>query len=148
MKAHKYFSISLLILAFCCLSAPGFGHGRSHQQADLPTVVMAAAPVYPVIAASANANGEVVVEVQIDGAGNVTSVKVKSGHPLLQRAALAAAKRWKFSPNRDQRASRMADLTFVFRLTPEGEVIPEDITTKFMPPYRIEITRRPPVIDY
>lgn len=53
-------------------------------------------PAYPSIAKAAKVEGDVVVEISIDQDGNVTSGHIVSGHPLLQQAALSAAKRWKF----------------------------------------------------
>jgi len=55
-------------------------------------------PEYPPIAAQAHASGMVVVQVLIDEAGNVSSAHAVSGHPLLQAAAVAAARQARFSP--------------------------------------------------
>ena len=55
-------------------------------------------PDYPPMAKSYGVTGTVVVEVTIDEGGNVAEVRVVSGHPLLQQAALRAARRAKFSP--------------------------------------------------
>ncbi|HEY8184644.1 MAG TPA: energy transducer TonB [Pyrinomonadaceae bacterium] len=57
-------------------------------------------PAYPPIARAANATGKVRVEVTIDEAGNVTEAKAVSGHPLLQAAAVAAARNAKFNPTK------------------------------------------------
>jgi TonB family protein len=55
-------------------------------------------PPYPAIAKAARAQGTVTVQVTVDETGGVTSAKAVSGHPLLQQAAIAAAKQAKFSP--------------------------------------------------
>jgi TonB family protein len=55
-------------------------------------------PSYPPIARNMNAEGQVVVEVEIDEEGNVTSAKAVSGHNLLRSSAEDAAKRSKFKP--------------------------------------------------
>jgi TonB family protein len=57
-------------------------------------------PPYPPIARAAKASGTVVVQVTIDENGNVISARAVSGHPLLQAAAIAAARSAKFSPTR------------------------------------------------
>lgn len=57
-------------------------------------------PAYPSIAKSANASGAVTVQVLVDENGNVASATVISGHPLLQNAALQAARNAKFSPTK------------------------------------------------
>jgi TonB family protein len=55
-------------------------------------------PEYPAIAAQAKAAGNVTVQVLIDEAGTVISAHAVSGHPLLQAAAVTAARQARFSP--------------------------------------------------
>ncbi|HEX9959938.1 MAG TPA: energy transducer TonB [Pyrinomonadaceae bacterium] len=55
-------------------------------------------PAYPAAAGAVRASGVVNVEVTIDENGNVISAKAVSGHPLLQSAAVAAARQAKFKP--------------------------------------------------
>jgi TonB family protein len=55
-------------------------------------------PAYPGTAKAAKAKGHVVVQVLVDESGNVVSARPVSGHPLLQAAAVAAAKQTKFPP--------------------------------------------------
>ena len=57
-------------------------------------------PAYPPIARAAHASGTVVVQVLIDENGNVVSAHAVSGHPLLQGAAVGAARSAKFSPTK------------------------------------------------
>jgi protein TonB len=57
-------------------------------------------PPYPPIARSAHAAGAVQVQVLIDENGNVISAHAMSGHPLLQAAAVAAARASKFTPTK------------------------------------------------
>ena len=57
-------------------------------------------PAYPPIARAAHASGTVVVQVLIDENGSVVSAKALSGHPLLQAAAVGAAKSARFSPTK------------------------------------------------
>jgi protein TonB len=57
-------------------------------------------PPYPAIARSAHASGAVQVQVLIDENGNVISAHAVSGHPLLQAAAVAAARASKFTPTK------------------------------------------------
>ncbi|MDX6385994.1 MAG: periplasmic protein TonB, partial [Blastocatellia bacterium] len=58
------------------------------------------APVYPVIARAAHASGSVTVEVLIDEEGNVVAAHAVDGHPLLQAAAVAAARQASFKPTK------------------------------------------------
>jgi protein TonB len=57
-------------------------------------------PQYPAIARSAHASGSVQVQVLIDENGNVVSAHAVSGHPLLQAAAVSAARASKFTPTK------------------------------------------------
>ena len=57
-------------------------------------------PPYPAIARSAHASGQVKVQITIDENGNVVSASPISGHPLLQGAAVAAARASKFTPTK------------------------------------------------
>lgn len=57
-------------------------------------------PSYPPVAKAAKASGTVVVQVTVDENGNVVSAQPVSGHPLLQAAAVAAARGAKFSPTK------------------------------------------------
>jgi TonB family protein len=57
-------------------------------------------PTYPPLARKEKASGTVVVQVTIDENGNVVEAAAVSGHPLLQQAAVAAARQAKFPPTR------------------------------------------------
>lgn len=55
-------------------------------------------PDYPSTAKTVGAQGKVVVELTIDETGKVVKARAVSGHPLLQKAAVAAALQARFSP--------------------------------------------------
>jgi len=55
-------------------------------------------PTYPAAAAASHVQGEVKVSAEVDRDGNVASVRVISGPPLLRDAALDAAQRWRYRP--------------------------------------------------
>ena len=55
-------------------------------------------PAYPPIAKAARASGTVTVQVTVDETGKVVSASAVSGHPLLQQAAVAAARQARFTP--------------------------------------------------
>jgi len=55
-------------------------------------------PAYPLIARAAHAQGTVEVRVLIDFEGNVSAAAAISGHPLLQAAAVGAARQARFTP--------------------------------------------------
>jgi TonB family protein len=55
-------------------------------------------PTHPLIGTGGNAHGTVAVQVVVDEQGRVVSASAVSGHPLLQQAAVAAARQARFSP--------------------------------------------------
>jgi len=55
-------------------------------------------PAYPAAARAVRASGAVQVQVLIDETGKVVSASAAGGHPLLQAAAVAAARGARFSP--------------------------------------------------
>lgn len=57
-------------------------------------------PDYPVAARSQRLQGRVVLRVQVSASGNPTTVDIvsSSGHPILDDAALAAVRTWRFVP--------------------------------------------------
>ena len=55
-------------------------------------------PAYPPIAKAARASGTVTVQILVDESGRVVSASAVNGHPLLQQAAVGAARQARFSP--------------------------------------------------
>ncbi len=106
----------------------------------------AVAPIYTPLAATANTSGDVEVQVTVDKGGNVSKADFVSGHPLLRKAAVEAAKRWRFEGANEE---RRVHLTFSFRMVPRGTSA-EDMTAVFMPPYRIEVRGKlpEPTVNY
>jgi TonB family protein len=52
----------------------------------------------PRLPGNVDAQGTILVEVQIDKDGNVRCARVVSGHPIMNRAGLDAVKKWRFEP--------------------------------------------------
>jgi protein TonB len=61
-------------------------------------VVKRVSPDYPAQARQLRIEGMVQLEATISKDGNVTNLKVVSGHPILARAAVEAVKQWKYKP--------------------------------------------------
>ena len=57
-------------------------------------------PIYPRIAIAAKVDGTVILEATVDESGAVKDVKVLRSIPLLDRAAIDAVKRWRYTPTR------------------------------------------------
>jgi TonB family protein len=55
-------------------------------------------PVYPPLARKESVSGDVVIRVQVEADGSVSSMKVISGHALLRQAAMDALRTWKYQP--------------------------------------------------
>jgi protein TonB len=55
-------------------------------------------PRYPLEAKQKNITGDVILGFTIDRSGNVTGLKIISGHPLLAPAAVDAVRQWKYRP--------------------------------------------------
>ncbi len=73
---------------------PVLNYGRI----DASQAVKMVMPAYPVFARNMSAEGQVVVDVEIDEQGSVTSAKAVSGHALLRNPAEDAARKSKFKP--------------------------------------------------
>lgn len=63
-----------------------------------PRLLVAPDPVYPALARQTFLSGVVVIEAIIDEHGDVTAMRVVSGHPLLIPSALAAVSKRKYEP--------------------------------------------------
>lgn len=63
-----------------------------------PRKLVDIAPIYPDIARAARVEGLVILEATIDERGVVTDARVLRSVPLLDAAALAALKQWRYTP--------------------------------------------------
>lgn len=75
-------------------------------------------PHYPPLAITAHVSGVVELEGVIGVDGRIHELKVKSGHPLLVKAALDAVRQWVYRPTRlnEQPVEVVAPITVTFRL--------------------------------
>jgi TonB family protein len=71
---------------------------RLHSGIKPPQRLVNVAPVYPTMALAVRKEGIVIIDATIDEQGNVTDTKILRSIPLLDEAALAAVRQWKFSP--------------------------------------------------
>jgi protein TonB len=55
-------------------------------------------PRYPAKAQGAGVKGVVILEARIDKSGTIANLKVHSGHPLLDDAAMDAVRYWRYEP--------------------------------------------------
>jgi periplasmic protein TonB len=75
-------------------------------------------PIYPVLAVKAHVQGSVILEAVVNEEGDVSTLKVLSGHILLVDAAMQAVKQWRYSPTilNGEPVPVIATVTVVFRL--------------------------------
>jgi protein TonB len=85
---------------------------------EKPEVVRQAKPDYPELARKAGIEGRVTVKVLINTNGDVEKVEVVKGHPMLDDAAIASAKQWKFTPpkQRDRAVKVWMNIPIDFKL--------------------------------
>lgn len=92
---HWIHSIRRIIIV-CCLLLPAsqisFGAEATRQ---LKTKVV---PEYPELARRVNIRGAVRLELLIMPDGHVDKVTVLGGNPVLAQAAVAAVRKWRYSP--------------------------------------------------
>ena len=73
---------------------------RLHSGMAAPRKVRDIIPIYPAMARTAHVQGVVILEAVIDSNGRVESARVLRSIPLLDEAALAAVRQWRFEPAR------------------------------------------------
>ena len=92
----------LTVIATLALFLAGLAAARSFaQQEDASNrkVVNRVMPEYPKVARLLHLGGYVKLEVSVAPNGNVKSMEVKGGHPVLVQAAEEAVRKWKWAPN-------------------------------------------------
>ena len=73
---------------------------RLHSGMQAPAKIVNVDPVYPPLARAARSEGTVILEAVIDASGQVESVRVLRGVPLLDQSAVTAVQQWQFTPAR------------------------------------------------
>jgi TonB family protein len=71
---------------------------RISQGVSAGLLISRVPPIYPEVARSARIQGTVVMKAVINQMGDVVSLELVSGHPMLAPAALDAVKQWKYRP--------------------------------------------------
>ena len=110
MIKHRHYRHSLFLLALAMVCAPGKVRAQENdpgpngppividrkQAAGL--VLAQPAPEYPPVAKVNYLQGQVHLELTVDGAGKVAKAHVLRGNAILAAAALKAARRWIYHP--------------------------------------------------
>ena len=90
----------VLWLGFLSMSVAQTSHRHITPREADERVLTRVEPRYPLLAASARVQGDVILDVLIGKDGDVESVDVVQGHPLLAPAAVDAVSHWVFDPYR------------------------------------------------
>ena len=98
-----------------------------NEEAALARRMRFVAPEYPEIARAAKIGGVVKLRARIASDGSVKSLYLISGHPLLVRAALDAARQWTYSPL-GQGVEAQTTITVEFSLAEAGKSAPNNAT--------------------
>ena len=88
---------------------PLVGGGLSGKQLEVP------APEYPASARSEHVSGTVTIRVTVDQKGRVIAVKVVEGDSRLRNAAIAAAQRATFSPEKLMNQGAVGTIAYTFK---------------------------------
>jgi TonB family protein len=94
MKRSPFFI--LLMLVMLASVQPITSLAQDEQTATARKVTSKTVPAYPQLARSMNLTGAVKLEVLVQANGDVKTVQVKGGNPLLVQSAQAAIRAWKW----------------------------------------------------
>jgi TonB family protein len=75
-----------------------FSIAQQQQSENKRKVVTRVVPAYPDLARRMNVRGTVKLEALVATNGNVKSLEIRGGHPLLTEAAQSAIRKWKWEP--------------------------------------------------
>ena len=132
MRSLLTLAFSLLVSASLIAQSSNFNATKPQGEQQPPTsgaptygdstkleVISVKKADYPMEAAEKRLQGQVVVKVLITETGDVEGVEVISGDPVLAKAAVAAAKQWKFKPyiknGRPSKVATRIPFDFAFR---------------------------------
>ena len=116
MISRGLFSVAVLLLAATVGMAQDAKKVSTAEALD--NAVTKVQPTYPASARQLKIEGKVDVEAIVNPDGTVDDVQIKSGNPILTRAATDALKRWKFKPFMadGKPVKAVAPVSFTFKL--------------------------------
>jgi TonB family protein len=68
------------------------------KEVKMAHLISSVPPVYPPLALSLRVEGDVTLDALIEESGRITTIKILSGPTVLQQAAAAAVRQWKYAP--------------------------------------------------
>jgi TonB family protein len=137
----------VLVFVACVLASNSFA-----QQVTEPILRSAQMPKYPTIARTARVTGEVKAEFTLDPNGDVASVEILTGHPLLQDATRANIQTWQFDMPKAATAVELKyKTTFVYRFSGrevgDGETLRLTVTVDSFRRFEIVSDARKPIVQ-
>lgn len=99
MTRHLLAALLLLVtLTSAALSQAVATRVRTSEKFMRALLITKVSPDYPPLARQARIQGSVILRVHINKSGDVESMQLISGHPMLAPAAVEAVKQWKYKP--------------------------------------------------
>jgi hypothetical protein len=126
-------TVGLMMLAGMLPSALG-----QKAEQDLPLVLAASLPLYPIIARAARVEGVVKIKVTTDGK-KITSLEVESGPPMLARSAKENILTWKFAQHKP--TTFVTTFDYAFEGTAECGYSNDAVTLNL--PLKVRISAKP-----
>lgn len=113
----SYSSKSKTLIIALALAPMLFGEVRVTTSEALKAALAKPIPEYSPMARQMKVVGRVEVEATVDAEGNVETVRVVTGNPLLTNSTVHAVKKWKFTPftQNGEPTKAVATLSFDFK---------------------------------
>src|SRR5207245_5388709 len=89
-------TIAILALSSLLVFTSTFSRAQQEQSESKRKVVTRVVPAYPDLARRMNVRGTVKLEAVVARKGNVKSLQVRGGHPLLTEATQTAIRNWRW----------------------------------------------------
>jgi TonB family protein len=130
-----------VLLILCCLVATCISAAATNDSPVLGVDM----PLYPALARTAKIMGIVEIQVVTGADGKVIWSQLKSGHPLLARAALDNVKTWRFAGASER------TITYEFKIEERATNVFDDYYRYgkiiFQPPNSVEVMYPPAIVE-
>lgn len=139
MNACWLIRLVVLVIGLTTVTGDNSVFSRHVAQTGIPPHVLeAVAPIFIPFVFDKTGMNEVVVEVNVNSDGNVTSAKTVSVTLFRDTSFETTAKRWRFAPSSDGKEERIAQIKFILRIMPKDTPL-DQLTTIYTAPYQIEV---------
>jgi protein TonB len=115
MKTHNYIAQTGLLMFVAAVAA---AEVRVPMSEAVKAATVKPNPEYSPVARQMKVSGRVELEATVAATGEVEQVRAVSGNPLLTASAIAAVKKWKFTPFTENGAPAKAVVSLNFDFKP------------------------------